>query len=123
MEGAWGMGEEVTSLYLASGYLLQRGKDPTELVIRERGAQVEARLKRLYDEVWDLLERHRHDVERLASVLEEKKTISGDEVAEILQVPAGIYADGEHLHRDDQLSLPVFSGDGHEADGESSGTD
>ncbi|MGH9168038.1 MAG: AAA family ATPase, partial [Acidimicrobiia bacterium] len=45
MEGAWGMGEEVTSLYLASGYLLQRGKDPTELVIRERGAQVEARLK------------------------------------------------------------------------------
>ncbi|MGH8936483.1 MAG: AAA family ATPase [Acidimicrobiia bacterium] len=123
MEGAWGMGEEVTSLYLASGYLLQRGKDPTELVIRERGAQVEARLKRLYDEVWDLLERHRHDVERLASVLEEKKTISGDEVAEILQVPAGIYADGEHLHRDDQLSLPVFSGDGQEADGESSGTD
>jgi cell division protease FtsH len=122
MEGAWGMGEEVTSLYLASGYLLQRGKDPTELVIRERGGQVEARLKRLYAEVWDLLERHRHDVERLASVLEEKKTISGDEVAEILQVPAGIYADGHRPYSDDQLSLPVFSGDGHEADGESSGS-
>lgn len=122
MEGAWGMGEEVTSLYLASGYLLQRGKDPTELVIRERGAQVEARLKRLYDEVWDLLERHRDDVERLASVLEEKKTISGDEVAEILQIPAGIYATDGHRARDDQLALPVLSGDGQDADGESAGS-
>jgi hypothetical protein len=46
-------------------------------------------LETLYQRSWDLLDEHREQVLALAAVLEERKTISGDEVAEIMGSPPG----------------------------------
>ncbi|MDP8958216.1 MAG: AAA family ATPase [Actinomycetota bacterium] len=115
MEGAWGMGEGITSLFLASRHLLGPGADPTQTVLTQMNERVEKRLARLYREVEELLEAHKDQVLRLADVLEERKTISGDEVAQILDVPAGLYASG-HNGNGGQLPLEVAIGDGQGAE-------
>lgn len=119
MEGAWGMGEGITSLYIASRHMLAPGDDPTSAVLKEKGRHVEERLNRLYEEVHRLLDRHRDDVLCLADVLAERKTHSGDDVTEILGIPPGIYEGGHGAEGDGKLPLPVFVGEGSpSSDGE-----
>jgi len=58
--------------------------NPVSTALRERKKQIEERLSELYDQVALLLGEHEDKILELAAVLEEKKNISGDEVAEIM---------------------------------------
>ena len=83
MEGVYGMGSGLTS-FLGTGFT---SPNPTDAVVGSRGDKVERRLEELYEEVYELLERHQQDVLRLARVLEERKTIPGDDVIDVLGPP------------------------------------
>ena len=89
MEGVWGMGDQLSSYLGISVSTVGAGPDPTDRVLRSLGQQVERKLQHLYDEVVALLEEHREQVLQLAGVLVERRTISGDDVAEILGIPQG----------------------------------
>lgn len=89
MEGVWGMGEQLSSFLGLSQSAVGAGPDPTDRVLRSLGPQVEHKLQTLYDEVFALLEEHREQVLQLAGVLVERKTISGDDVAEVMGTPQG----------------------------------
>ena len=89
MEGQWAMGRNLTSLGRV-------GVDPSgnstpswALAIRNRPEAVEAILQELYDEVYRLLEEHRDQILAVAALVVEKKTISGDQVSEIMDTPIG----------------------------------
>jgi hypothetical protein len=58
--------------------------NPVSTALRERREQIEERLAELYDQVALLLSEHEDKILELAAVLEEKKNISGEEVAEIM---------------------------------------
>ena len=60
----------------------------------EFGKQVEAKLRELYDRTWELLEEHRGDVLAVAHVLETHKTVTGDDVAAVIEGTAGPSVDG-----------------------------
>ncbi|HZB01994.1 MAG TPA: AAA family ATPase [Actinomycetota bacterium] len=60
----------------------------------EFGKQVEAKLRELYDRTWELLEEHRGDVLAVAHVLETHKTVTGDDVAAVIDGTAGPTVDG-----------------------------
>ena len=89
MEGVWGMGDQLSSFLGLSQSAVGAGPDPTDRVLRSLGPQVEHKLQTLYDEVFALLEEHREQVLQLAGVLVDRKTISGDDVAEIMGTPQG----------------------------------
>ncbi|MBI5157033.1 MAG: AAA family ATPase [Acidimicrobiia bacterium] len=89
MEGVWGMGDQLSSFLGLSQSAIGAGPDPTDRVLRSLGPQVERKLQTLYDEVYALLEEHREQVLQLAGVLVDRKTISGDDVAEIMGTPQG----------------------------------
>jgi ATP-dependent Zn protease len=95
MEGAWGMGVGLVS-YAGTVTGATGGPDyPVSVALRARRDQIEEILKELYDRVDHLLAQNRDKVLELAAVLEEKKTISGDEVSEIMGT-----APGEHVMRE-----------------------
>ncbi len=84
MEGAWGMGQGLVS-YAGTSTNSMGGSDyPVSVALRARRDQIEEKLEELYQKVEELLDENRDKVLELAAVLEEKKTISGDEVAEIM---------------------------------------
>jgi len=89
MEGVFGMGPGLTSLAGLPEHVIAQTPDPTEKVVGRMADRIESRLKVLYDEVYELLEEHRNDLVRLALVLEDKKTISGEEVTEVMGSEAG----------------------------------
>jgi hypothetical protein len=89
MEGVFGMGSGLTSLAGLPEHIITQTPDPTDKVVGRMSDRIEKRLKDLYDEVYELLEEHREDVVRLARVLEEKRTISGEEVAEVMGSESG----------------------------------
>ncbi len=89
MEGVWGMGDRLSSYLGLAPSAVGAGPDPTDRVLRSLGPQVEEKLQQLYDEVFTLLEEHREQVLALATVLVERKTLSGDDVAEIMGTPPG----------------------------------
>jgi ATP-dependent Zn protease len=89
MEGVFGMGSGLTSLAGLPEHIITQTPDPTDKVVGRMSDRIEKRLKDLYDEVYELLEEHRDDVVRLARVLEEKRTISGEEVAEVMGSDSG----------------------------------
>jgi hypothetical protein len=60
----------------------------------EFGKQVEAKLRELYDRTWELLEEHRGDVLAVAHVLETHKTVTGDDVAAVIEGTPGPSVDG-----------------------------
>ncbi len=88
MEGVWGMGEGLVSHTVHQTEMGQSG-NPASAALRSRRDQIEARLDDLYQRAWELLDEHRAQVLALAAVLEDRKTISGDEVAEIMGTPPG----------------------------------
>jgi ATP-dependent Zn protease len=88
MQGLFGMGQGLSSLAALS--LGRFGTDdPSPDIIKEMSHEVEGLLKKLYDETWQLLDRHREQVLAVAAALEERKTLSGDDIAEIMGVDAG----------------------------------
>ncbi|HYY08792.1 MAG TPA: hypothetical protein VFA25_09355, partial [Actinomycetota bacterium] len=60
----------------------------------EFGRQVEAKLRELYVRTWELLDEHRADVLAVAHVLETHKTVTGDDVAAVIEGTAGPTVDG-----------------------------
>jgi hypothetical protein len=91
MEGVWGMGDRYLSLTVNETGMGQAGNAAAVAVAR-RQEEINTKLSDLYDKTWNLLDEHREEVLRIAAVLEEKKTISGDEVSKIMGSPPGARA-------------------------------
>jgi hypothetical protein len=64
----------------------------------EFGKSVEERLQSLYSDTWTLLEENRSEVLAIAHALEEHKTITGDDVAAIIEGTVGPTVDGRPYH-------------------------
>ena len=60
----------------------------------EFGRRVEDKLRQLYDQTWQLLEENRHEVLAVAHALETVKTITGDDVAAVIEGTQGPLVDG-----------------------------
>jgi cell division protease FtsH len=60
----------------------------------EFGKAVDAKLQELYERTWDLLEDNRVEVLAVAHALEMHKTLTGDDVAAIMEGTAGPSVDG-----------------------------
>ena len=84
MEGVYGMGDSLSSTMGTRSNEAGGPANPVSTALRERREQIEERLAALYEQVDALLGEHGDKVLELAAVLEEKKNISGDEVAEIM---------------------------------------
>ncbi len=118
MEGVYGMGEGITSMMGLPQTSIWQTPDPTERVVGRMANRVEERLKDLYDEVWALLDENRDKVLAVAEALEEYRTISGDQITEIMgsepgslqaHLPVGFHT----VERDQHETAPERdSGDG-----------
>jgi ATP-dependent Zn protease len=62
------------------------------------GHSVEEKLGDLYERTWDLLQEHRGEVLALGHALETEKTITGDDVAAIIEGNVGPTVDGRPYH-------------------------
>ena len=98
MEGYWAMGDSIASHAVTEGAL--RRAQPVEtgadrnMWDGEFGRRIEARLKALYDDTWQLLEENRAEILAVAHALETQKTITGDDVAAIIDGTVGPSIDG-----------------------------
>lgn len=90
MQGLFGMGSNVMSLSLMSTGRFGSG-EPTPDVLKMMRSDVEEILEGLLEETTGMLEEHKDKVLAIAAALEDRKTITGDEIAEIMEVPAGSY--------------------------------
>ncbi len=90
MIGVWGMGDNIASMHGMPQHALDQPPDPTDKITMTMSAQIERRLQVLYDEAYELLEEHKTAVFNVAIRLQEKQTISGDEVAKIIGIEAGL---------------------------------
>ena len=88
MFGLYGMGDRISSLS-AMGQARFGTPDPSPDILISMGEKVEALLQELYDRAEALLDEHRDDVLAVAAALEERKTISGDEIEEIIGAEPG----------------------------------
>jgi len=93
MVGVFGMNDTISSL-AAMGQARFGTPDPSPDILKKMPAEVEEVLKRLYDETWELLEAHQDAVLAVAAALEDHKTISGEEIAAAIGLPAGHLARG-----------------------------
>ena len=96
--GLAGMGDTIAShmVTLAAfrgAQAIETGAD-RNMFDGEFGKQVEAKLRELYDRTWDLLEEHRADVLAVAHVLETHKTVTGDDIAAVMEGTVGPTVDG-----------------------------
>jgi ATP-dependent Zn protease len=96
--GYIGMGDTIASHAVTlggmrGGMVVEDGTD-RNMFDGEFGKQVEAKLRALYDETWDLLEEHRADVLAVAHVLETHKTVTGDDIAAVIDATVGPTVDG-----------------------------
>ena len=89
MIGVWGMGDNLASSAGMPQHALDQPPDPTGKIAKSMNSQIEQRLRRLYDEVYDMLDEHKTAVFNVAARLQQKKTISGDEVARVIGLEAG----------------------------------
>ena len=69
------------------------------------GEQVEIKLQELYEQVWSLLEEHRSEVLAVTHALEAHRSISGDDVAAIIEGTAGPLVDGRPYHDEGFVGL------------------
>jgi ATP-dependent Zn protease len=111
MEGYWGMGSTVSSA-AASGRMdtgtpggglpVGGNKDGVAAARGRLADRVEDNLARLLEEVKQMLAVHRREILCLAHALERHKTLSGDDVAAVLDGEVGPLVDGRP-YRDDAL--------------------
>jgi ATP-dependent Zn protease len=97
MLGFTAMGDTIASHAVSLGTI--RGAQPIEdgsrtLFDGQFGHQVEAKLKDLYDRVWELLEENRAEVLAVAHALETHRTVTGDDIAAVIQGTVGPTVDG-----------------------------
>ena len=92
MVGLWGMSDQIAS-FAAMGQARFGTTDPSPDVLKRRQDAVEKVLKQLYDRTAELLEEHADKVLAVAAALEEHKTISGDDIAEIMGSEPGVLAE------------------------------
>ena len=92
MEGTFGMGHSLTSAMGTRQGGSGMPASPVSVALSENREEIEKFLAVKYDEAAELLEDHREKILELAAVLEEKKQISGDEVAEIMGSEPGSHA-------------------------------
>ncbi len=88
MVGVWGMGDNLASSAGLPRHALDH-PDPTDQIVKTMSTQIEGRLRRLYEEVYEMLEEYKVVVFNVATRLQDKKTLSGHEVAEIIGIDAG----------------------------------
>jgi ATP-dependent Zn protease len=88
MEGVWGMGDQLVS-YTIDQTAVGQASNPAAVALQRNAEQINGRLNDLYEQTWELLDEHRDKVLTLAAVLEERKTISGDDVTAIMGTPPG----------------------------------
>ncbi len=102
MEGFWAMGQTIGSYTVNLGAI--KGAQPVEdgtdrsMLDSAFGQRVEAKLRALYEQTQAILEEHRADVLAVAHALETHKTITGDDVAAIIEGHAGSLLDGRPYH-------------------------
>ncbi len=89
MVGVWGMGDNIASSAGLPRHALDQPPDPTDRIVETMSQQIERQLRRLYDEVYEMLDEYKVAVFNVATRLQEKQTISGNEVAEIIGTEAG----------------------------------
>jgi ATP-dependent Zn protease len=99
MEGYWAMGDTIVSRAVTTASLrggaqaLETGSDRA-MWDGEFGKRIEARLRDLHDRTWALLEENRAEVLAVAHALETRKTITGDDVAAVIDGTVGPTLDG-----------------------------
>ena len=131
MEGAWGMGIGLVSYAGTMSNATGGPEYPVSVALRARRDEIEEILKELYERVDVLLLENRDKVLELASVLEEKKTISGDEVSEIMGTAPGervmrepvgwqsVTPEVSSKRREEALARRTMASNGHtDSDGE-----
>jgi cell division protease FtsH len=97
MLGFTAMGDTIASHAVSLGSI--RGAQPIEDGSRTLfdgvfGQQVEAKLRELYDRVWRLLEDNRSEVLAVSHALETHRTVTGDDIAAVIQGTVGPTVDG-----------------------------
>jgi cell division protease FtsH len=102
MHGFAGMGTTVASHLVSIGGMrnAQQISDGTDRAWHETafGREVEGRLGELYQRAWRLLEENRLEVLAVAHALETHKTVSGEDVAAIIEGTVGPFVDGRPYH-------------------------
>jgi ATP-dependent Zn protease len=102
MHGFAGMGSTVASHLVSIGGMrgAQQISDGTDRAWHdtEFGREVEGRLGELYQRAWRLLEENRLEVLAVAHALETHKTVSGEDVAAIVEGRVGPFVDGRPYH-------------------------
>jgi hypothetical protein len=98
MEGYWAMGDTIASHSVTKGSLrnaqaIETGDD-RNMWDGEFGKRIETRLRDLHDKTWDLLEENRTEVLAVAHALETRKTITGEDVAAVIEGTVGPTLDG-----------------------------
>ena len=99
MVGVWGMADTIGSRGMTLAQIttaaqpIEDGAD-RQILDTPFGLEVEALLRRLYDDVAALLKKNRHEVLAVAHALETHKTMSGDDVAAIIEGTEGPLVDG-----------------------------
>jgi len=102
MEGFWAMGRTIGSYSVNLGAL--KGAQPVEdgtdraMLDGEFGKRVEAKLGDLYERTWAILEENRAEVLAVAHALETHKSITGDDVAAVIEGHVGSLLDGRPYH-------------------------
>lgn len=101
MHGFVAMGDTIASHLVQLGS--SRGAQPIEdgsntLFDGPFGQGVEATLQELYQRTWDLLEENRAEVLGVAHALETHKTVTGDDIAAVMEGTVGPTVDGRPYH-------------------------
>ncbi len=112
MEGYWGMGSTVTSHASTRFFGIpgsgggKPGEDDREqelLKDRTLGARIEEKLAELLDRTEALLVENRREVLAVAHALETNKTVTGEDVAAVIEGTEGPLIDGRPYHTDEFL--------------------
>jgi cell division protease FtsH len=98
MAAYYAMGDSISSRSITLGALrnaqpLETGQDRA-LFDSEFGHSVEAKLRELYDRTWTILDERRSEILAVAHALEIHKTLTGDDVAAIVDGTVGPTVDG-----------------------------
>jgi cell division protease FtsH len=108
MEAYWGMGATVASHAAASGAAAPAGgmlvREPN-LLRGELGERVEDRLRGLLEQAAVILEANRFEVLAVAHALETHKTITGEDIAAIIEGTKGPLVDGRAYHHEAFLAM------------------
>ena len=117
MMGLYGMGDNISSL-AAMGQARFGTTDPSPDILKRMGPRVEGLLQELYERTEVILEEYREKVLEVAAALEEHKTISGDDITEIMGTEPGVLAkdrEGTWLQVDPNRALNA-AGNGEAGD-------